>query len=91
MRLIDVKTFKLKGFLDHETPPYAILSHTWGDDCEELAFRDVEKGKIDKPGVGSVKLRGCCRQAEKDGLEYAWIDTCCINKDSSRELDERSP
>ncbi|RYP81635.1 hypothetical protein DL770_005843 [Monosporascus sp. CRB-9-2] len=88
MRLINVKTFKLEEFLDDKTPPYAILSHTWGNDCEELTFRNIEKGEIDKPGVGSVKFRGCCRQAETDGLGYAWIDTCCINKDSSRELDE---
>ncbi|KAK3944343.1 hypothetical protein QBC46DRAFT_280208 [Diplogelasinospora grovesii] len=88
MRLINVKTEKLEEFLGHETRPYAILSHTWGNDREELSFRDVEEGEIDKPGVGSVKFRGCCRQAEKDGLGYVWIDTCCINKDSSRELEE---
>lgn len=88
MHLINVKTFKLEEFLDYQTPPYAILSHTWGNDCEELTFRNVAKGEIDKPGVGSVKFRRCCRQAETDGFGYAWIDTCCINKDSSRELDE---
>ncbi|RYP14268.1 hypothetical protein DL765_006497 [Monosporascus sp. GIB2] len=88
MRLINVKTKKLEEFLGHETPPYAILSHTWGNDREELNFRNVEEGEIDKPGVGSIKFRGCCGQAEKDGLGYVWIDTCCINKDSSRELEE---
>ncbi|RYP42809.1 hypothetical protein DL768_010207 [Monosporascus sp. mg162] len=88
MRLINVKSFKLEEFLDYETPPYAILSHTWGDDCEELTFRDVEEGKFDKPGVGSVKFRGSCRQAEKDGLGYVWIDTCCIDKTNLVELSE---
>ncbi|KAK3990675.1 hypothetical protein QBC44DRAFT_358106 [Cladorrhinum sp. PSN332] len=29
-----------------------------------------------------------CKQAEKDGLLYAWIDTCCIDKASSAELSE---
>ncbi|KAI1192637.1 hypothetical protein F5X97DRAFT_340069 [Nemania serpens] len=88
MRLINVKIFKFEEFLDHEPPPYAILSHTWGDACEELTVRDVQAGKIDKPGVGSVKFWGSCRQAGNDGLEYIWIDTCCIEKDSSAELDE---
>ncbi|RFU75375.1 het domain [Trichoderma arundinaceum] len=88
MRLINVKTLQLEEFLDYRAPPYAILSHTWGEDCEELSFRDVEDGNIDKPGVGSVKFRGCCRQAEKDGLRYAWIDTCCIDKANLVELSE---
>ncbi|KAH8886796.1 hypothetical protein GQ53DRAFT_337775 [Thozetella sp. PMI_491] len=88
MRLINVKTFKLEEFLDYQTPRYAILSHTWGEDREELTFRNVEEGEIDKPGVGSVKFRGCCRQAATDGLGYAWIDTCCIDKTNLVELSE---
>lgn len=88
MRLINVKTFKLEEFLDYRAPPYAILSHTWGDDCEELSYRDVEDGNIDKPGIGSVKFRGCCRQAAEDKLGYAWIDTCCIDKTNLVELSE---
>ena len=28
------------------------------------------------------------QQAVRDGLEYIWIDTCCINKASSAELSE---
>ncbi|KAK4079789.1 hypothetical protein Trihar35433_894 [Trichoderma harzianum] len=88
MRLINVKTFKLEEFLDYRAPPYAILSHTWGDDYEELSFRDVEDGNINKPGIGSVKFRGCCRQAAEDRLGYAWIDTCCIDKTNLVELSE---
>ncbi|KAK4078573.1 uncharacterized protein Triagg1_2904 [Trichoderma aggressivum f. europaeum] len=88
MRLINVKTFKLEEFLDYRVPPYAILSHTWGDDSEELSFRDVEYGSVNKPGIGSVKFRGCCRQAAEDGLSYAWIDTCCIDKTNLVELSE---
>ncbi|RYP64442.1 hypothetical protein DL771_008746 [Monosporascus sp. 5C6A] len=85
MRLINVKTRKLESFVGG-VPPYAILSHTWGKDEEELSFHDIQTGNIEK--AGKIKLEGCCEQAKKDNLEYAWIDTCCINKDSSRELDE---
>ncbi|KAI1817834.1 heterokaryon incompatibility protein-domain-containing protein [Poronia punctata] len=88
MRLINVKTFELEDFLDYKAPPYAILSHTWGDDSEELTLRDVETGRTSKPGVGSVKFQGSCRQAEKDGLGYIWIDTCCIDKTNLVELSE---
>jgi len=69
-------------------PPYVILSHTWGPDSEELTFRDVERGKINKPGTGPDKLRGCCRQARQEGYRYAWIDTCCIDKTNMVELGE---
>ncbi|KAF9875130.1 hypothetical protein CkaCkLH20_07396 [Colletotrichum karsti] len=89
MRLINVKTRRLEQFhvADH-VPPYAILSHTWGADGDEISFSDIEHGPPDKEGPGRIKFDGCCRQAEKDNLEYAWIDTCCINKDSSTELEE---
>ncbi|KAL5315184.1 hypothetical protein ACEPPN_017835 [Leptodophora sp. 'Broadleaf-Isolate-01'] len=88
MHLINVKTFKLEEFHGDKTPSYAILSHTWGNDCEELTFRDVKGGEIDKPGIGSLKFRGCCRQAETDGHTHAWIDTCCIDKTNLVELSE---
>ena len=56
MRLINVKTLRLEEFLEYQAPRYAILSHTWGKDAEEISFRDVKKGKIDKPGIGSRLL-----------------------------------
>jgi hypothetical protein len=34
------------------------------------------------------KIEYTCSQAKKDALDYAWVDTCCINKDSSAELSE---
>lgn len=88
MRLINVETLQLEELLDYKTPPYAILSHTWGDDAEELTFRDIEEDRTDKPGVGCVKLRGSCQQTKKNGLRYVWIDTCCIDKANLVELSE---
>src|SRR5436190_21736523 len=87
MRLINTKTLEMEEFYD-KIPPYVILSHTWGPDSDELTFRNVEEGKIDKPGIGSIKLQGCCRQARQDGYGYAWIDTCCIDKTNLVELSE---
>ncbi|PON22971.1 hypothetical protein TGAM01_v208226 [Trichoderma gamsii] len=92
MRLINTETFKLKVFSDDEVPPYAILSHTWGPDSEELTFSDVQKGiskaPDEKESLGLTKFRECCRQAQKDSLGYAWIDTCCIDKTNMVELGE---
>jgi len=87
MRLINVHTLELSHFLDAKPPPYAILSHTWGDD--EVTFQDIqnlERARAKKDGFSKIQF--CCRQANQDGLEWAWVDTCCIDKTSSAELSE---
>lgn len=63
---------------DMTTPPaaYAILSHTWGADDDEVTFDDIEK-KTGKNKAGYAKLQFCANQARKDGLDYFWVDTCC--------------
>ncbi|KAH7161826.1 heterokaryon incompatibility protein-domain-containing protein [Dactylonectria macrodidyma] len=88
MHLINVETLRLETFVGDNIPPYAILSHTWGADEEEVSFEDIWSGNLEKPGNRAEKLKGCCNQAKEDHLEYAWIDTCCIDKKSSKELDE---
>lgn len=89
MRLINVETLKLETFNDGNVPPYAILSHTWGPDEEEVSFEDIQNGNLPDSSSGVRKLNGCRSQALiRDRLKYAWIDTCCINKQSSRELEE---
>jgi hypothetical protein len=88
MRLIKVETLELETFVGDNIPPYAILSHTWGADGKEVSYHDIETRKIEERGNGSKKLKGCCNQAKKDGLGYAWIDTCCIDKTNSVELGE---
>ncbi|KAL1625571.1 hypothetical protein SLS56_007230 [Neofusicoccum ribis] len=39
-----------------------------------------------KKGYG--KIVGSCKQAAKDRFGYIWVDTCCIDKQSSAELSE---
>ncbi|ERF75779.1 Vegetative incompatibility protein HET-E-1 [Endocarpon pusillum Z07020] len=68
-------------------PPYAILSHTWGADAEEVTFEDLTKG-IGKDKPGYEKIRFCGEQAKQHGLEYFWVDTCCINRADLTELSE---
>ena len=68
-------------------PRYAILSHTWGADTEEVTFKDLIDGTgIDKAGYN--KIRFCGEQARHDGLQYLWVDTCCIDKSNSTKLAE---
>ncbi|KAF2766363.1 hypothetical protein EJ03DRAFT_345196 [Teratosphaeria nubilosa] len=67
-------------------PGYAILSHTWGE--EEITFSEIHDIKAAKSMKRFKKVELTCRQAYADGLEHAWIDTCCIDKSSSAELAE---
>ncbi|KAL2105093.1 hypothetical protein VUR80DRAFT_9008 [Thermomyces stellatus] len=86
MRLINTTTLQLRFFASNE-PPYAILSHTWGE--EEVLFQDMKDGPERAARLkGFAKIRNCCRQAVRDGYEWAWVDTCCIDKTSSSELSE---
>jgi Heterokaryon incompatibility protein (HET) len=79
--------FSLVEYTDVHIPPYAILSHTWGVDSEEVTFRDLVQG-TGKNKVGYKKIEFCQKQAASDGLQYFWVDTCCIDKSSSAELTE---
>lgn len=89
MRLLHASQKKLVEFSDNTTPAYAILSHTWGD--EELTFLDIAHHDVDDYGYKKAafkKVVGCCQQTLLHGLEYVWVDTCCIDKSSSAELSE---
>ena len=39
-----------------------------------------------KNKVGYKKIRFCGEQAALDGIQYFWVDTCCIDKSNSTEL-----
>jgi len=92
MRLLQIEAdgeFSLTDFVGIPVPEYAILSHTWGQDCEEVTFKELTEGKpIDKTKLGYRKLIFCGEQAATDGLQFFWVDTCCIDKSSSAELAE---
>jgi archaellum biogenesis ATPase FlaH len=69
-----------------EVPPYAILSHTWGE--QEMVFDDLKDIENAQSKEGYRKIRFCAQQAERDGLKYFWVDTCCIDKANHIELSE---
>ncbi|KAF5344901.1 hypothetical protein D9758_011536 [Tetrapyrgos nigripes] len=86
MRLLNTDTLQLAEFDSLNVPSYAILSHTWGR--EELLYQDFHnlKAAIGKPGY--TKVQNACTYARKYNFDWIWIDSCCINKDSSAELSE---
>ena len=86
---IDELSVSLCDFPAQELPQYAVLSHRWGRIEDEVSFQDIiHQDKKAREKHGYRKIESCCRQALRDGLTHAWIDTCCINKESSAELSE---
>ena len=86
---------KVLEFRDDETTQYAILSHRWIDSTEvdyedmtDLAKMDRQERDEIRGRLGYKKIVDTCKQAKRDGYEWVWIDTCCIDKRSSAELSE---
>ncbi|KAH6870086.1 HET domain-containing protein, partial [Alternaria rosae] len=84
MWLLNTTTLKLRHFITN-IPDYVILSHTWGEG--EVSFVDIAQPYA-KGMTGYSKISRCCVQALEAGFEWAWVDTCCIDKRSSAELSE---
>ncbi|KAI2475466.1 AAA superfamily ATPase [Pyrenophora tritici-repentis] len=73
----------LTDFRGKTTPRYAILSHRWSD--SEALIEDISSGTYEEKEEGYRKLRFCANQAVQDGLQYFWIDTCCIDRWNNNE------
>ncbi|PNP85105.1 hypothetical protein FNYG_01630 [Fusarium nygamai] len=95
MRLLQTKSYELFEASDIPAPfpSYAILSHTWISCKDEITYQDMKTRTGDiKNGVykqkGWSKLKDYCRRAFKDGWEWAWMDTCCIDKTNPADTQE---
>lgn len=86
MRLVNTHTGSLEQFTRRNIPPYATLSHTWGDD--EVSYLDMAKETLFKSKDGYRKIDASCRLAAAEGIQHVWVDTCCIDQSSSAELTE---
>ncbi|KAI6082242.1 HET-domain-containing protein [Hypoxylon rubiginosum] len=88
MVIWSTQSLELKEF-HRDIPRYAMLSHVWGVEGEEVSFRDfVSLSTPTKSKSGFHKIQGACDVAQKDGVDWIWIDTNCIDKSSSAELTE---
>ncbi|KAF2809193.1 HET-domain-containing protein [Mytilinidion resinicola] len=88
MRLLSSKSngsLSLTSFRDNNPPSYAILSHVWEADDQEVTFHDIVND-LGSTKNGYRKIQFCSEQAERDGLRYFWVDSCCIDKSNSTEL-----
>ncbi|KAF2733365.1 HET-domain-containing protein [Polyplosphaeria fusca] len=88
MRLLNVQTRRLEWFNSSSDVTYAILSHVW--DREEILYEDIirdDSASMQKKH-GFAKFANACKLAARQGHQYLWNDTCCIDKSSSAELSE---
>ncbi|KAE8154579.1 heterokaryon incompatibility protein-domain-containing protein [Aspergillus avenaceus] len=87
MYLLNVHTGKLEEVFESKARPYAILSHRWGKG--EVTFRDINMSTGGyKKKHGYQKIRHARKQARDDGLNFVWVDSCCIDRRNSAELSE---
>jgi hypothetical protein len=74
-------------------PPYATLSHCWGQD----PFFMLTKGTEDKlmrgirTSILSQTFQDAISVAQSLEIQYIWIDSLCIIQDSDKDWDEQAP
>ncbi|KAF9700714.1 hypothetical protein EKO04_001298 [Ascochyta lentis] len=85
---ISTDKWYVENFHGKAVPFYGILSHTWGPEDEEVTLESIQDAgtfyRRKKPSY--EKLHFTRYKAAEDGLFYFWIDTCCIKRSDSTEL-----
>lgn len=88
--LVDISGTRL------EETEYAILSHCWGEPTDEVQYMEMVGLTTMQTAAlheirrrsGYKKILKSSQQALLDDLAWLWVDTCCIDKQSSAELSE---
>ncbi|KAK4580400.1 hypothetical protein LTR86_000603 [Recurvomyces mirabilis] len=92
MRLLRIiqDGYAFHGVLEPEKVTYAILSHRWYAEGKDVLFDDIANQHLTSVASreGWKKLNYASAQAAKDGIQYFWVDTCCIDRRNSAELSE---
>ena len=80
MRLLNTDTLQFELIPDSRIGThgyeYAILSHRWGRDEDEVSFTDVNESLDFTHKPGFAKIKGFCNEAAWSGYLYGWVDTC---------------
>ncbi|KAG0697036.1 hypothetical protein DFH29DRAFT_1071813 [Suillus ampliporus] len=65
-----------------------LLSHRWEE--TELLLHDIQDKVVYKLNAlgGIPKLQSFCKLVRDAGYHWAWMDTCCIDKNNNAELQE---
>jgi hypothetical protein len=84
MRFLNTTTLKFKEVLDSETQMernhYAIFSHRWGREEDEVTYQDLCSSEDVSHKAGFRKIEESCKIVVLEDCRYGWVDTSCINK-----------
>ena len=96
IRLLHAESYTFpneEGLRQQQTPPYVIISHSWGD--QEVLYDDMPefKEKLKKSHAwkanSAAKITGACKKVlehDKGQIKHVWLDTVCINKKDPAEV-----
>ncbi|KAF2721785.1 hypothetical protein K431DRAFT_207095, partial [Polychaeton citri CBS 116435] len=87
MRLLNVHNLSFHEFYD-EAPPYVTASHRWQKE-PEATMEDVLQ-KHNTNSAGFQKVMGFTQSVRNHvtGMDWVWIDTCCIDQRNNPEVSE---
>jgi hypothetical protein len=87
MRLLNVHTLEFSTYYGNARK-YVVASHRWTAD-NEATIGDVKNG-CSKDKSGYKKVEGFAKYVREHicYVDWLWIDTCCVNQDSDREVSE---
>ncbi|EJF61857.1 HET-domain-containing protein, partial [Dichomitus squalens LYAD-421 SS1] len=87
---MDTHTGQFIEQADPHVTIYATLSHTWDSEGEQTYRELQEIQRIYDPGGHRLSAINPTptSMVSLDGFRYIWIDSCCIEKQSSSELSE---
>ncbi|KAK7962096.1 HET-domain-containing protein [Apiospora aurea] len=99
LRLMDVDTFQFANvaqlweeentaFQEGGKSKYGILSHGWLREEDEVKYNELSHPGNARDKKGYFKIIQTCGLAKQENLRSVWLDTCCIDKSSSAELQE---
>ncbi|USP79667.1 ankyrin repeat-containing domain protein [Curvularia clavata] len=96
MRLLHITrdgklTLKHFDTLHDDIPPYAVVSYA--SENGDVAYNDLKRLRPRlRRNIGAIKGNGwekihfCAQQAKDHGLNYFWIESCCVNRAHSSEV-----
>ena len=88
MRLLNVHDLSFRVVHGPDIPRYVAASHRWVEGTE-ATLKDVQKARGTQK-AGYKKVEGFAKYIREciPSVEWVWIDTCCINQESDREVSE---
>jgi hypothetical protein len=88
MRLLNVHSFKFEVYEHPNVLRYAAASHRWIEPTE-ATLKDVRKQRnTDTLGYKKVEGLASFIRSHAPDIDLLWIDTCCVDQKSSKEVDE---